>query len=251
MTNNMRLKDFQELEELFVDMEELLRDAAEGKEYTENHYLIHCDHLKQINQKYQKIKKGAIGKYCKESRKRRTPNRTNTITDEDEKREAYEKGESGFVKCKDCCRLVKKYNLTVHRHSKLCKTKRNLKVSGMVCKNLHSEFHYEFQNLGDKMEHYIYSHSKTVRENEDRVIESVLNWKVNDDGKYELVTDPYDKIEINKEIKLDIDDFDLYTRQYNQLLKFIANNNGKYRSISNSKPDGTLLSVKFLEIYPQ
>jgi len=188
--NSFRLADFQELEELFVDMECLLRTQLDTNDYTEEHYRTHCDFLKRINSKYQKIKKGTIGKYCRDCKNRRTPRRNRELVTEQQKREAYETGDNSIVYCRDCYRFVKRANLKKHKSTKLCKSKRNLKMSAIASKKIYSFLHYKFQGLEDIIDGFCINHTNDIREGINQTIEPELNW-VNFEGKWMIEKPPF------------------------------------------------------------
>ena len=241
----MRMEDFQELEELFVDMECLLSISRETNDYTEEHYRTHCDLLKQINEKYQKIKEGSIGTYCKECKDRTRPTRNPAFRTEEEKKKAYESGNTDIVYCKECNRYLNKANLKKHKMSATCRAKKNLKISTMICKKYYSEFHLEFQDLGDKLDHHCNKHSYTIKKGKNQDIQPELRWTRNGESSWYL-NGPFPSLPINKEIKLAVNDPELYTRQFKQIKSFLKNN-PEYLSLSNSNNYGFVLSVKIIE----
>lgn len=243
--NNMRMEDFQELEELFVDMECLLSISRETNDYTEEHYRTHCELLKQINEKYQIIKKGAIGKYCTECKERTRPTRNTTLKTEEDKKRAYEAGNTDIVYCRECNRYLNKVNLKKHKMSATCRAKKNLKISTMICKKYYCELHLDFQALGDKLDHFCNTHNYTIRNGKNQDIQPELSWYNICDSSWTLPIEPFGKLEINKEIKLAVNDPELYTRQRKQIQSFLKNN-PKYISISNSNNYGFVLSVKII-----
>jgi len=243
--NNIRMEDFQELEELFVDMTCLLACSYETNDYTEEHYRTHCDFLKKINEKYQNIKQGAIGRYCKASKNRTIPDRSRTYKNEEEKKRAYESGDRRVVYCKECNRYMNKENLKKHKLSATCKAKKNLKISTLVCKKYYSTFHLKFQALGDKLDHFCNTHTYTIRNGKNQDIQPELRWTCNDESSWYLDV-PFPLLPINQEIKLAVNDPELYTRQFQQIKDFLKNN-PEFVSLSNSNNYGFVLSVKIID----
>jgi hypothetical protein len=243
--NNMRMEDFQELEELFVDMECLLSISRETNDYTEEHYRTHCELLKQINEKYQIIKEGAIGKYCTECKDRTRPTRNTTLKTEEDKKRAYEAGNTDIVYCKECNRYLNKVNLKKHKMSATCRAKKNLKISTMICKKYYCELHLDFQALGDKLDHFCNTHTYTIRNGKNQDIQPELRWTCNDESSWYLDV-PFPLLPINQEIKLAVNDPELYTRQVQQIKDFLKNN-PELVSLSNSNNYGFVLSIKIID----
>ena len=125
----------------------------------------------------------------------------------------------------------------------------------MICKKYYCELHLDFQALGDKLDHFCNTHQYSIRNGKNQDIQPELRWNCNDEstisgasvGERTWYLDvPFPILPINQEIKLAVDDPELYTRQHTQILEWVEAN-PEYRVLSNSNNYGFVLSVKIIE----